>query len=277
MSKSDSFQDLAQRSIVEYAFMRWESAVITVLTGGGTVLSIYLDYQGILPSWVWEACLAFGLPSEALLVYTSLTDSETSRNIISRLLREQYYPDRLDNERLQAQIDKAFAYHSRLETRVNRWRDTNLKKHLADTAEQVREWLKTSYALAQRIDHYLAEYDLLKNDRVHAEQRLKVLQQQAGQERDEGMRRQLELTIGGLQRQVDSLRSVDNTMKQAQLQLEHTLSAVGTIYSQTLLIEARELDGTRLTRVREEVAGEVDQLNDILAAMSRVYQSKETA
>jgi hypothetical protein len=271
MKNSNSFQALARRSIIEYAFLRWESAVLMALTVGGTALSFYLDYHGILPAWVWEACLALGLPSQALLVYSSLTDADTSRTIIARLLREKYYPHRLNDAFLQEQIDKAFAYHSRLETRVNRWRDTHLKNHLNDTARQIREWLKISYILAQRIDHYLAEYEILKSDRIHATQRLNVLQQQLSQEKDAEMQRQLQLTIHSLQRQVEALLSVDNTMKQAKLQLEHTLSAVGTIYSQTLLIEARELDGSRLERIRAEVAAEVTQLNDILGAMANVY------
>ncbi|SEH04789.1 Uncharacterised protein [Candidatus Venteria ishoeyi] len=98
------------------------------------------------------------------------------------------------------------------------------------------------------------------------------MERQFQQEKDPGLRKQLEITQGGLQRQVAALDNVDNTMKQAKLQLEHTISAVGTIYSQTLLIEARELDGSRLGRVREEVAGEITQLNDILSAMSDVYE-----
>ncbi|MDM8545811.1 hypothetical protein [Candidatus Venteria ishoeyi] len=272
MSTATSFQDLVRRNIIEYAFFRWESAVILGLTAGGTLLSVYLNAQGIVPSWLWGGSLGFGLLSESLLFYSSITDTDNSRMIIDRLLREQYYPKDLKNQQLQAQIDKAFAYHSRLESRVNRWRDTSLKDHLNETAEQVREWLKTSYTLAQRIDRYLSEYELLQADRVHASQRLKVLERQFQQEKDPGLRKQLEITQGGLQRQVAALDNVDNTMKQAKLQLEHTISAVGTIYSQTLLIEARELDGSRLGRVREEVAGEITQLNDILSAMSDVYQ-----
>ncbi len=272
MSDSRSFQTLVKHTMIEYAFFRWESAVTLGMMVGGTGLSFYLSHRGILPSWAWGVCLAVGLLAEIILVFSSLSDKASNEAIITRLLQQEYYPEKLLNKALQAQIDKAFAYHSRLENRVNQWRDTSLKNHLNETAEQIRRWLKTSYTLAQRIDLYLAEYDLLKADKQHAVKRLNVLNQQLTQEKNADMRHQLELTISSLQRQVDALQGVDNTMKQAQLQLEHTVSAVGTIYSQTLLIEARALDGTRLQQVRQDVAEEVSQLTDILSAMQSVYQ-----
>jgi hypothetical protein len=56
--------------------------------------------------------------------------------------------------------------------------------------------------------------------------------------------------------------------------LENTLSALGTIYSQTMLIGARDIDSGRARRLRQEIVEEVEDLGDILAAMEEVYATQ---
>jgi len=41
-----------------------------------------------------------------------------------------------------------------------------------------------------------------------------------------------------------------------------------------MLIEARELDGARLNRVRDEINNEISSLGDILSAMENVYSGE---
>ena len=69
---------------------------------------------------------------------------------------------------------------------------------------------------------------------------------------------------------------LQNSMQRAELQLEHTLTAMGTIYSQLLLVGAKDVDSGRVRRLREEVAEEVNGLQDVLDSMDEVYETSAT-
>lgn len=265
------FRVRARRALWEYAFFRLESAITLALT---LVLTAYTYYErggGMFPAWTWIVCLVVGTAGEVALLYTSLTDAETAREVITRLLRETYYPKQLRDRELQAQVDKAFDYHGRIELAIGKWRDSGLKKHLSETADQISDWLKNIYTLAQRLDLYLAEEQLFINDHNQAQRRLKELRADLQKEKDPSLRQQLEVTIAGLERQVESLESLRGTMQKARLQLEHTLSALSTIYSQTMRIDTEGVDGGSLSRVRQEISQEISGLGDILDAMGQVY------
>jgi hypothetical protein len=62
-------------------------------------------------------------------------------------------------------------------------------------------------------------------------------------------------------------------MERAELQLETTLSSLGTIYSQTMLVGAKDIDSGRAKRLRQEISEEVQELDNILVAMDEVYAS----
>ncbi len=66
-------------------------------------------------------------------------------------------------------------------------------------------------------------------------------------------------------------------MQRAELQLESTLSALGTVYSQTLLVGAKEIDSGRAQRLRQDIADQVQGLEDILTTMDQVYLDSAAA
>jgi hypothetical protein len=67
---------------------------------------------------------------------------------------------------------------------------------------------------------------------------------------------------------------LDNTIQRAELQLENTLTPLGTIYSQTMLVDAKDIDNGRARRLRQEIDEEVNELNDVLLAMDEVHTAK---
>jgi outer membrane protein TolC len=80
-----------------------------------------------------------------------------------------------------------------------------------------------------------------------------------------------------LQRQLDTLASLDDTIQRAKLQLENSLTSLGTIYSQTMLVDAKDIDSGRARRLRQEIADEVTELHDVLIAMDEVYSAEGSA
>jgi seryl-tRNA synthetase len=148
-----------------------------------------------------------------------------------------------------------------------------LKDNLSQTADQIDEWLESIYSLAQRLDRYQQEKDILERDKKRASARIAELTKKLQREQDDAVSRQIQTTMENLQRQHNTILQLENTMERAQLQLETTLSSLGTIYSQTMLVGAKDIDSGRAKRLRQEISEEVVELDNILVAMDEVYAS----
>jgi len=86
------------------------------------------------------------------------------------------------------------------------------------------------------------------------------------------VRAEIEQAIAQKQRQRDTLEKLQDTMEKAAIQLGTTVSALGTVYSQMQLIGARRAEGKRAERLRQDIADQVNSLQDLLATMDEVYR-----
>lgn len=264
--KEKTLEKRAQRAILQYAILRPESAVVLALT----ILLTYFAPQFIklLPWWTW---LVGGLAGEAALVYSSLTDTEAHRRIVARMLHDEFHPERLADSRLQKQVQEAFDYRRRITAAILERRDTVLRDHLADTASQLDEWLEEVYGLAQRLDRYMSERELHLSNRQRAQERIKQLENQLAQEQAPAVIREIEYNLNGLRRQLEAINQLESAMERARLRLENTITSMGTIYTQTMLVGAKDIDSGRAKRLRQEIGEEVNELGDVLSAMDEVY------
>ena len=151
--------------------------------------------------------------------------------------------------------------------------DSVLRDSLIETADQIDDWLENIYNLAQRLDRYQEEKDVLDRDRRQAEERIRHLEKKAQTDNDPRVEQQIDTAIAGMRRQIETIDALENTMERARLQLETTLSSLGTIYSQTMLVGAKDIDSDRAKRLRQEIVDEVQGLDDVLLAMDEVYAS----
>ncbi|MGH2536520.1 MAG: hypothetical protein ACRDHL_03915, partial [Candidatus Promineifilaceae bacterium] len=243
-----SLEQRAQRAMLENAFLRWESAVVIGLT---LILAVLLPQFTPLPAW---ALLLGGGIAEALLAYSSFSDPETGRRVVANMLRSDFHPERLRDEKLQAQMAQALDYRSRITAAIRERGDSVLKENLLAAAHQMDDWLESIYNLAGRIDRYRTEKDVLERDRRRAAERLQQLQADVRQEADSDVRADIERAIAHHRHQIETIDTLDNTMERAELQLETTLSSLGTIYSQTMLVGAKDIDSGRAKRLRQDIA-----------------------
>jgi hypothetical protein len=91
------------------------------------------------------------------------------------------------------------------------------------------------------------------------------------------VKEQIEETISVKERQLKTIETYDKTMERAQLQLDTTLASLGTIYSQTMLVGAKDIDSGRAKRLRQDISDEVQELDNILVAMDEVYAGSSEA
>ena len=174
-------------------------------------------------------------------------------------------------------MEDALDYRTRVNAAIRERRDTVLKDNLTSTANQIDEWLESIYNLARRLDRYKQEKDILDRDKKRAHARIDQLSRRLIEEDDPAVRDQINETVVGMQRQIDTIDALENTMQRAELQLETTMTALGTIYSQTMLVGAKDIDSGRAKRLQQDIAAEVTELDDVLIAMDEVYASGSQA
>ena len=65
--------------------------------------------------------------------------------------------------------------------------------------------------------------------------------------------------------------AINTRFEQAALQLEQSLTALATIYSQIQLIDAQDVSSGRAERLQADISDQVAQLNDLVSSINEVY------
>ena len=268
----DSLEKRARRAMIQHAFFRPESAVVIALTlllaaFGPSVIEI-------MPAWGW---LLAGAAAELAIVYSSYSDPETGRKVVAEMLNDEFEPEHLSDPKLQLQVEEALDYRTRINLAIRERGPSVLRDNLADTASQIDEWLENIYSLAKRLDRFKREKSILDRDANRATKRIDQLNRRLKHEDDPAVQKQINETISGMRRQIKTINSLEKTMQRAELQLETTMTALGTIYSQTMLVGAKDIDSGRAKRLRQDIDSEVSELGDVLLAMDEVYANSSQA
>jgi hypothetical protein len=258
-------QRQARNAVLQYAIFRWESAIIIAVT-----LLVYFLAPGPfgLPRELW---LAVGVVGLGLIIYSSLTDVETNARVMLELFQEKLDPSRIKDKTLRKEVEEALEYQRRIEMQVRRQRAGLIRERLDDAANQISDWVSNIYQLALRLDAYLAD-DLLARDRTRLPQDIQQLSEARAREQNPDVQRQLDEVIAGKRNQWQTLRQLDARMKQAQLQMEQSLTALGTVYGQVQLLSAEAINSGRAERLRNDILEQVKRLDDLVSSLNEVYR-----
>jgi biotin-(acetyl-CoA carboxylase) ligase len=115
----------------------------------------------------------------------------------------------------------------------------------------------------------LRQDEVIRRDIKEVPQAIADLQTRLVNETDEVVRSQLQRTLDNRQKQLDSLEQLQTMMKRAEIQIESTLSQLGTIYSQLLTGQSTS-HVADYSRLSADVDEEVRQLQDHLEALREV-------
>jgi len=265
---TSELQKQATRALLSYAFFRFESALTIALT----MLLVFL-FPHPFEWWQWWMWLALGIVAEGLVIYTSVTDPETGRRVVARMLRQQFNPLALRTPQARERVERALEYRERIEGATRQRRDGVLKAHLRDTTARIDDWLAHIFSLAQRLDRY-AQDPIVARDRRDIPREVADIRQRLAREDDSSVRGQMREAIRQKEAQQANLQRLENTMERAEFRLEETLAALGTLYSQLLLLDAGAVDSGRVQRLRQDVADQVAALQDTIEALDEVYEAQ---
>lgn len=258
-------QQRATSTLLQYALFRWESAIVLAMT-------IVLTFLLPRPFFWWPR---FGWPllgviALAVIVYSSLTDANANAAILLDLFQEQFNPRTIADKELRGQVESALEYQRRIETQVRQQNNGLIRDRLENTAGQLTDWLSNIYQLALRLDAYKRD-DLLSRERDLLPRELERLTTQRERERNATVQKQLDDVIVGKRNHWQALRDLDTRMQQASLQLDQSLTALATIYSQVQLIDAQSIGSGRAERLQADIQEQVARLNDLVSSINDVY------
>lgn len=258
-------QQQAQSAILQYALLRWESGIVIALT-----LVLFFLLRRPFYWWPPFGWPLLGIVALILLVYSSINDAETNARVLLDLFQEQFDPRQIRDKALRDDIETALAYQRRIETEITKQREGLIRDRLDATANEITEWLSNIYQLAQRVDSYRGD-ELLARDRAELPKELERLTAQRKFETNSAVQAQLDEVITGKGNHWQSLRELDARMKQAALQIEQSLTALATVYSQVQLIDAQSVNSGRAERLQDDIREQVAQLNDLVSSINEVY------
>ena len=263
----DTLRRRALQAILTHAFFRWESAVTI---SAAMLLSYFVPYLPV-PTWQPWYWVVGAVLAEIGISIATLRNPEINARVVAGLLRQDFNPKQLHNPQNQGRVEQALEYRKRIEAAIaSHHGEGVLRDHLREMAGDIDGWIANIYSLALRLDTYQAD-DVVKQDRRTAPQALRDLEARLRQEDNPGVRAQIEETIRGKQAQVESLDALENSMERANYQLEQTLTALGTVYSQLLLLGVKDLDSGRAQRLRQDIAEQVASLQDLSTSLDEVY------
>lgn len=265
----DTIERQAQRAIFEHALIRVENAVILA---GSILLAFFLPnpLPGALPWWGAWTWLLLGALGVAAMTFSGVKDPQEREKAVERLFREKYDVSGLRDRSLKEKMRKAEEYHLQIKAAIKGQKDGILKERMQRTTGDIYDWIGNMVRLARRLDSFRGD-PIIKGDRDGLRESIPALEKRLQREEDDRVRRQIETTLADQRRLQANIAELENRMQRADLQLDSSLAALGTVYSQILLVGSKEVDSDRAERLRADIASEVAGLQDVVDSINEVY------
>lgn len=167
---------------------------------------------------------------------------------------------------------RAASYRRKIQSLVKARRPGPIAERMTGVLQKLKSWEERVGQLADRLTLYEKD-DLIQRDVREAPLHIERLRRQLALEADPEMQRQVARTLAAYEEQQRQLTLLAKVMKRTRLNLDDTLAAMGTVYSQLQVLNAMDIDGPTAARIASDVDREVERLNDLMSAMSDVYQS----
>jgi len=269
MTKETNIRSRAWYAILAYAIFRFESAATIALT----ILLVYFVPKPF-DFWEWWYWLLIGLVAEVLIVWSSIGDVNTGAQVVADLFRQEFNPGAIKSQKYRALVERALDYRTRIENMIRKSEQGILRDHLQSSTAGISDWIAQIFRLAQRLDAFESD-TVIKQDAAQTPREMRELKERVARETDDTVRQQAQRTLDSKKQQMANLDKLTNTMENAELQLDATLTALGTVYSQLMLIHSKDdIEDSRSQRLRGDIAEQISQLNDLQGAMDDVYQGK---
>lgn len=265
-----------RKAILTYSLFRTQNALLiaAIILLAGCAALFLLSPFGILGLAGGIAGGLFVLAlAEIIFLYLSFKDEKLHAQAVADLLKPEvkFTPTTIRDKGLESKVDKALEYWALIDDSVKKAPRGVLRDRLLETTQEATHWLEAVYNLADRVDKF-RENKVIERDLRTVPAALETYRAKLAREDSPEVRAQLERTIADKERQLRILETLQDSMEKADYQLDSTISSLGTIYSQLLLVGNKEEAGSRINRLQEEISEQVYRLEDLTEAMDEVYE-----
>ena len=215
-----------------------------------------------------EAVPAGRLPAAERSATPPRTAPQATRRGATKTARVKERPPRSPSEYRQ----RAVSYRRKIQSLIKSRRPGPIAERMSGVLQKLTSWEERVGQLADRLTLYEGD-DLIQRDVREVPGHIARLERQLALEAEPEMQQQIRRTLSAYEEQLRQLDLLARVMKRTRLNLDDTLAAMGTVYSQLQVLNAMDLDGATAARIADDVDREVERLNDLLAAMSDVYGS----
>jgi len=165
---------------------------------------------------------------------------------------------------------RAAEYRGRIRDLIREKNRAAYADQLTTINEKLGQWEQQVYRLVGRLSTFDADA-VLQRDLREVPAHIAQLEGQLDGEQDAEVRLQMQETLEGYRTHRAQLDALVSLMRRTRLQLDQTLSAMGTIYSQVQMLQAMDIDGVRARQIADDIDDQVNSLSDLLSAMVEVY------
>ena len=249
-----NFEEQTRDAVETFALFRPESAIVIALT----LILTSLNAMGA--SWIpgqWWMWLIAGIVAETALIMNTVRDRKTVGTIEEDLFLQELQIERIQSKTLKAKVNKALEYHIRILKEVEE-RNVELSPELFEVIDKLDAWILSIYKLAQKLDDYQQD-PVLKRDIQIVPGELANLKKKLREE-DGRVRQELEKTIATKEKHLQALTAVAESLERADLKIDNTLSAMGTVYTQILNLGTQKTRGQEQKQLQNEIFEQIDVL-----------------
>ena len=253
-------------TLLANALLRWETLVTLMVTlilflFVGDVTLPFLEWQ----PWFW---LALGGLAQTVLVASTLADPEATEQALAEDFEREYDLRNIRNRVSRERLRDAFEYRRNMLKLADAARGA-MRTRKRTLVSDINDWIAHMYNLANRID-YFEDNDLAARDLQQVPRKIAEVKRLIKNDSNEQTRRDHIRHLEMLQQQLMSLEAGAGAIKRAEIHLESTLSALGTVYAQMSLLGTKDTGSTRGQRLSIEIKDEIDKLQDTIDAMDEV-------
>jgi len=265
--RSQNLHEESKRVIIQYALFRWENALI--IAGTIILTAFYSKPFPWWPIWGWPL---IGMIGVGLIFFSSLRNTETNAELLMKSFQESFDLRKIQLPELREKVTTALKYQRRIDAYVWEQGDSLLWDQAQDTANQIQTWVKNVYQLGCHLDAYRRD-TLIHEELGEIPKEVAALESQQRQGIEANLIDDFTQLLESKRNHLETLHTLDAKMKQAALQLDHSISSLATVDSQIRLIAAQDVDNSRSERLRADIQEQVDRLNDLIASIEEVYEA----
>ena len=171
--------------------------------------------------------------------------------------------------RMKTQLQQVRNYRAKINAALEKANQRgSTTAHREALHARVEYWATAIEDLIKRVDG-LQQDAIIQKDLKTVPATIKKIEKELATETDPAIREQLEHSLETRRKQLRALQTLQQSVRRAELQVDSTLSMLGTIYSQ-LLTSQSSTQVANYRRLTDEVDEEVSRLEDHLTALDEL-------